>query len=441
VRDLNWLSQQLSQAYFNDRDAGPPASLYLAVRSAREALAADPDDARTQMLLAHAYHDLARQTRERARAREPGRGIPLPHVAAIRHTQIVSALHRVLKLGPTPEQEREAHRLLKIQYEGYAFWYQGRPLRLRDLEAQHFREFARCARALGPPPQESEDKFRAQLDQLDQEVQAMDREIKDRENEYEVKARRERATVLQRAHLALQLGLAAKALKILEEARPEDLSDSRFPGQEPGAMLQLHLLLVTGRLATVQENLEPKFATSLGVLQPPLSVPAYEWFHVLLAAGQGDYGAADGHLKTLLERAGHNPQWPEALIHLHVAGPVRARALPPDAAVLVGLMAGHSLLQEAPRAAGLAPFGLWFPGRQALLGNASDMTVAHLRQRTDLHAVRAWLALEAGDIEEARRQVDRALELARVGAGTTLLLPSRNLALLCRDLLDSGRRP
>jgi hypothetical protein len=442
VQDLNWLSQQLYQAYFNDRDAGPPASLYLAVRSAREALAADPDDARTQLLLAQAYHDLARQTRENVRAREPGRGIPLPHVAAIRHTQIVSALHRVLKLGPTLEQERDAHRLLGIQYQVYRFWYQGQPLRLVELEAQHLREYARCARALGQQPQESDDNFRARMDQLDKAVQAMDQEVKKREDDYEVKARRE--PVLQRAQIALQFGLAAKALKILEEARPEDLSDSRFPGQEPGAMLQLHLLLATGRLAKVQENLEPRFEAALGVLLPPLSVPAYEWFHVLLAAGQGDYGAADEHLKALLDRAAHRPNLPQVLRRYNI-GPAQRATVPPAVGPVVSLLVGHLLLQEAGLAAH-RPFQTWWcsPSWEALLV-ANAVTLDALTQEADLRTLRAWLALEGGDMEEARRQVGRALELTRVGNPkdgpvATMNLPSRNLALLCQDLLDSGRR-
>src|SRR5205823_2657035 len=81
--------------YFLPEDEGPADALFLAVRAARGAVAADPADINSYLLMGQSYLYLNHRTRERqwdANFRLLG---------LVRHLQAVTALEQALKLGPS----------------------------------------------------------------------------------------------------------------------------------------------------------------------------------------------------------------------------------------------------------------------------------------------------------------------------------------------------
>src|SRR5262249_37390134 len=96
-------AQQVLTGFLAQRDRGPPEALLLAVRAARRALAANPDDAGAFLLLGEAYLRLARQTKEQSWS------LRLPLLASTRRAQALTALRQAVLLRPDLDQ---AHALL-----------------------------------------------------------------------------------------------------------------------------------------------------------------------------------------------------------------------------------------------------------------------------------------------------------------------------------------
>src|SRR5262249_58792435 len=92
-------------------------------------------------------------------------------------------------------------------------------------------------------------------------------------------------TALSQARVAQGAGLPGKALQVRLGSSYEDF------GRE-GAVLQLQLLLHTGRVKEVREWMEPE--------QEAVLLPAnYRWLQAQLAAASGGYAQADGDLAVL----------------------------------------------------------------------------------------------------------------------------------------------
>src|SRR5207248_5557810 len=108
-----------------------PALPLLAVRAARRAVAANPEDANAWLRLGQAYLLLRNLTCERS-----GEGL-LPPLAQLRHVQVATALEQAVRLNPDHEA---AHRAL---YELYGQRY-------LDQALEHRREELRLSRRAGP---------------------------------------------------------------------------------------------------------------------------------------------------------------------------------------------------------------------------------------------------------------------------------------------------
>src|SRR5262249_48951986 len=151
------------------QDAGPPSSLYLGVRAARQAVRDNPDDPRSYLVLAEIYSRLARRTRERAR------GASLAHVGVVRQSQVTGSLRSLLALNPRPELAQRAPRLLAEAFE--------RP-EYHEMQVFHFREFVRLCKQLGAIPGTPPNHFREHLEFMESNLKTNERQLNNRRDQY-----------------------------------------------------------------------------------------------------------------------------------------------------------------------------------------------------------------------------------------------------------------
>jgi tetratricopeptide (TPR) repeat protein len=362
-----------------DPDAGlpSPSAALLAVRAAREAVAADPDDAAAQLRLGQAYFALSYATREH------GWADAFRPLAQLRHVQAAFALERAAALDP---DRPDARGLLVRSYTDR---------RMLDAALSHLKEQLRVART--DPAADARD--------LADFVAAFEADVQNRRNEFVLRAPGSAANPVGRARTALELGLARTALdEVLL------VSDAVQFGAD-GAKMELELLLMLGRTARLAEELESEGvragADRLGAFELPGSrrpglprvyrLPAYHWFRFLAAAGNGRYADAEAELAAVDDRLAER-----------VAG--RGRLTGRGVAFLTGIGAG---LAAAP--------GTW--PSQVLVGTDRDQLAraiadedrADTQVRADVKALAGLIAAERGDIDRAEALFRAALRLGAAG--------------------------
>jgi hypothetical protein len=352
-----------------EQDDMPPALLYLAVRAARRALAANPDDAHAYLVLGKSYIGLLYGTRERAW------GQRLPRLVELRRVQASQALNQAVALKP---DLAEAHLLLVGLYQEMGF---------RDLMLHHVQTYLKLTERTGaeardpaaagsasPPPR----PYELEADRLALAVAAA-------ENAYAERA--EKMRIYDRAMLAMERGLAGKARDLL-------LATDLAAFGQPGMVLELELLLRTGRAKDVREWTEPEQKGLLGAA-------AYHWLRARALAASGDYAEADGECTELVASArGSDPLGPRETVALLVAQAV------------LDQQTGTATL---PDLAWRAQRGFDFRRRLASV-------VYRLAQEADALVLRGLLALEAGDVDDAEVAFRLALlswrdEAAAAGGG------------------------
>ncbi len=366
------------EAYYRSQDAGPPAALFLALRAARRALAGNPDDAYAYWRLADAYGTLQGASRERGWSIEwsvDGQR-RLTYVGVIRQVQTVAALKSALLLAPNSVllHIRLGQTFLAAQYI--------------DLAVHHEREALRHLRAeLRRVPSA---ELREDAEAMEKQLKVHERQLKTRDDDYVVRAGA--MTVVERAKLANSMGLVDEALNRLLGSTGEVLGDE-------GARLQLHLLLMTGRLDQAQTNLKPELRGVLGYVAPlgTLEMPAYEWFLFLLSAANGDYDVADKALEDLGEyfrRRGRESFSRSVVQHvkttLFTSGPFPFGPPPVQASELLFLLG----LPFYPAEWRMTELSNHFLGRP---------------EESDMAVLRGLMALEKGDTAKARRHFTQAI--------------------------------
>jgi hypothetical protein len=258
----------------------------LAVRAARLALAANPNDFRAHVLIGRAYLGLM--------AGEGG----LAPLAMLRHVQIATALEQALKLNPDLEV---AHATLAQMY---------RQRNYLDLALDHLRAQLQLSRRAGPRPGEDGDDFNRRLRPLDLQVEELQREVQEAQNRFTVGAAPLGSQdPLGRARLALGLGLARVALDdVLLKSHVLDFGTA-------GAQLEIELLLVTGRAEEARAKLddeelkENRAVLGLHLLSGidsqgrplPYRLPAYDWLLTCCAAALGDHDVLADTLRDLFK--------------------------------------------------------------------------------------------------------------------------------------------
>ncbi len=356
------------QAHSLRQDDSPPGLPLLAIRAARRAIRANPDDARAYFVLAEAYlHQ--RNTAERAWYANPfASGAPFTLLEEVRKIQILCALNQALALRP---DLAEAHLHLHLMYAS---------MNCLDLAQQHLHDYIAALRAAGPRAGESPEEFAERLVQLEAEENARAAQLKQVLDSFEVNALNLPAGL--QADKANKKGLPGKALEILLGSDVTDFGAN-------GARLELDLFLKTGHLKEVREWLEPEHKDLLGR-------ELYYLVATQAAAAAGDYRSADRNLDELI----HPPLGPAALASIAVADMV---------------LSGSTRHQTIA-----APFvDHYFTQLKAEL---MPELGRQMGAEVDGAVLRGLLALESGDTDHAAQYLEEALahgpEVFYTGRGT-----------------------
>jgi hypothetical protein len=391
-------------------DFGPPDAIYLGIRAGRRAIAAKSDDATTYQYLARNYLTLTQETREGARAGAVG------YALVLRRAQIAVALRRALDCDPNLE---DAHGLSE-QFYGASFI---------DLAKDHAEKLQRLLL------QSADAKTRRQAEAMDKEIVKLGKIVAERQTSYELHVAGQ--PVLGKVKAALELGLGQKALDLLEKVDWNTFDDGD-PNKQLGVQKEMSLLLQTGHAEEVGKTLvenELKLKDSLGV-DPETGLPAYEWLRVQVAAVTGDYAVADHWLKAIQDKTRRAPRLFVTLQQLGLLGTEPAEVADLEPSALTALLAGQLILREAPAAAGAPWLRSRLPDVRSMLLATADAIAEPLDRQCDLDAVRGWLALEAGNIVDARERCNDSLRHASPGD-----LPYRGRPLTELDLewLDAAK--
>ncbi|MFL5242265.1 MAG: hypothetical protein ACJ8FY_09170 [Gemmataceae bacterium] len=388
VKGLNFASlssvdQQayaLQQDFAFHRDDTPPALLYLAVRAARRAIAANPDDAQAYLVLGECYVRLLKSTKERIWVQR------LPELLQLRRVQAAAAFYQAVSLKPGFAQ---AHLSLSRLYGEMGYL---------DLTLEHLGAYVKLTKEAGPPANVSLEQFRDQEAPFEEELNQLTKEVEKRENTHAVAA--VDMKVLERAFRAWHNGLAGKARDMLLK--------SDIAGFGPrGMALELELLLKTGRPRPILEWIGPEQEQSLGA-QP------YHWLRVQALSASGDYTLAKEECNLL------SP--PMESIREIMALTICQR-------LLGERLTGRSLADVYLRASNEPDFR----NRLARLAQT-------LKREADVTVLRGLLALEEGDIDEAEIAFRTALsywkDLPSAASGSGLDFNARTVAQACLNWLE-----
>jgi tetratricopeptide (TPR) repeat protein len=361
------------QAYQKQWDDGPPGSLFLAIRAARRAVQANPDDPRAHFLLGQAYLRITRATAERLVYSG------FPALDMLRRVQAITALKEAVRLKP---DFQAAHRELVGLYQ--------EKLQL-DQAWEHAQELLKYARAAGPLPTESRESFDDRIASLESGTQMLEKAVRDTRTKVEA-ASLNQSDILTRAMIAEANGLPGMARELLLAS-----SDAEFGRQ--GAAVELRLLLDNGQYRDVRRFMDDKIETGLGS----------DHFHQLrgfLAAAVGDYEDADEHFQKMVYS-----KVPDFNFRLKETIPPRQ---------LLAFMVGAYVLNSR---IGLEEQFSVFEKYSHVLGST-------LREQSDLMIFRGVLALEAGELQKAEHLFQEGLNLWSISRGDARTLAHHYLALL-----------
>ena len=258
-------------------DNGPPGSLLLAVRAARQAVAANPDDATSHATLAKAYDNLWYLQEGYWQAFQPQ--IPMTLSLEVRRSQFIVAAQQALALDLDAPTANAFHGQLYHVY---------RNLHYDDLAIEHLEEVIKHLQDAGSETPEAQ----AELDELEKVRAELQIALRSRHDEYLNHAQGKRLD--EQVRVALQAGLAKEALRLIEEVDSPDRTNEevRLRLFHPAAQL----LLRTGQIDKLRHNL-------LYSDQEESENPDRDWYIVLEAAATGDYTRAGQALDKIIDRS------------------------------------------------------------------------------------------------------------------------------------------
>jgi hypothetical protein len=410
---------QLHLMYFRSfapQGHGPPAALFIAIRVARQAVAGSPDDPRAYLLLAQAYDQLAHKTDLLALSAQ------VPELGMILRGQIAAAAAHVLRLQPPPLMARGAHGLMLRVCDDVNRQHKPEERLYRDVELRHLRGLVEAMKATGRQPDEPLVAFATKLHEAENDLAKLAPEVGKQSTRYRALA--EGKPLLERADIAWKLGLAEEALEVLQSASgPQDWMR---PGttQMLGREVLARILLETGEVEQLGDLIG---------LERAQSDEGLPWQHVSLQAALGDYARASAILEDAVVRLG--------------SGERGGRVAITRESIVRKL--GEVLEYEAIRAGGIVPYGaiLWRPPDSYRLKPIVGDPVPVLSKAavfdsitlgntlSNLHLLRAWLALEEGAIAEAKRGLNTADGLMPAPQHWPAFLRGQSLAEADRSVL------
>jgi hypothetical protein len=371
--------------------------LLLTVRAARRAVAINPEDSNAWLRLGQAYSLLCRATCEHS-----AQGM-LPLLARLRQLQSITALQQALRLDPELE---EAHHDLADLY---------RERKYLDMELEHRRQERQISERAGWRPGETAEEYADRLKLLTRDIANSEKTLHERRNNYTSGSRALVGEGVQKARLALNLGLT-------REAMDEILS---IPGERLGVIgikMELELLLELGRTEEARARLNEKdliaFKRNLGFddipspanaagtpLYPvPYRLPLYDWLRALQTAAVGDYARAEESLRTI-----HG-----GLAAAHDLTIQRLRALKKRDEVMIGGMFSGPLIYLPAAIAGMIDQD---DHERTDLQTGEGVVRA---QQADLLVLVGMLALEQGATGKARSVFTTALKLCEQPSGAAV---------------------
>jgi tetratricopeptide (TPR) repeat protein len=351
VRILHGFGFHYHSAFAESRDDSPVAVLYLAIRAARRAIAADPSDALAHAALGEAYLRLLRSTRERAWSRL------FSELVQLRRTQAAAALNRAIALDPN---------LAFAHFQLATLYYE---LGFLDLALDHNRAFLNSFRRHGAASRIEGSS--AIVEAAQQQLAQLAESVGERQSQFDRESAGMR--VLDRATLARDMGLAGKARDIL-------LASDISAFGAAGLALELELLLRTGRVLEVREWTSPEQEVALG--------PTYHWLRVQALAANGEYYLAQAECTRLA-----------------VEGSVVSESSP---RMVIAVLAGQTIL-DGGRVFRHAGQPAWDLFRHSAFRTQVSQLIAALRREADVIALRGLLSLEAGETDVAVADFRRAL--------------------------------
>jgi tetratricopeptide (TPR) repeat protein len=396
------LAVHIGHAPPNPLDLGqqPPALPLLTVRAARQALADNPDDANAYLQLGFAYLDLARRTPENTVLNL------LRPLAELRHIQIATALENYLKCDPDSPNSLRVHEELATLYEGRFPPYLNPPF--LDAALEHRRAALRLMRRIGPIPGEAADAFAHRLQEVEHNLQELERFISDRKNEFTLRSRNLGSEPYRKAELALRMGLARLTLE--EILMPSSIV---LLGGE-GTRLQVRLQLMLGQVDSIREQIRSEDwrtnKVNLGLLTLDVpgnstvsayQLPAYEWLLLCQTVADGDYEEAEANVKGQLRNLALIQRELQSRIARMLGREIALRASPQIVA--------QSMMQQA----------------------RLEMTALQQRfSETEVmfQVIAGMLALERGRPQEAKQAFHQARKLSRQGPGLLAQGPGASLA-------------
>jgi hypothetical protein len=339
------------------RDAGPVAAPLVAIRRARQAVAADPTDARIYALLAEAYAALAHL--EDHWANYQGDPRRLGRRYAVRQIQRMTALQTYLALKPEDPQVNEMVGRIFLQ------------MKLYDVALEHLQKAADFLGQVAPSAgttQELETLKKHKNDFL-RFVKNLQDEVNKRREDYEKAAAFGSKKGLEKCPLAMQRGLPNEAVDLLTKMNVEGLSPEEKKMRE---YLLVDLLLMLGRANYLEE----------GMIDPGQGE-----FRIFHAAARGNYADLDKIMEQAVKSFAEE----------------KTRALPRSALYAAELCVPGWLRADP---AALAIQAYYYLYRDQI----STRMIA--QPEAEIRTLRGVLALEGGATSEARGHFASALQTA-----------------------------
>ena len=405
------------------RDQGPPGALPLAVRAARNATVASPDDAEGHERLSRAYHALM-ELQEDYWVGRPDQVNATPIVdpykppirRQLRTAQIMMAMRDAITARPDVWQIRYMFAQQLFQFRYFDMGQEQMSLAKASLEGKKFATREEADRAKG-----TMDEINAQLAKVREYVKANMEDFDVLSVGQPDSLEKFKLAILDPKHpIKDNFGHdhpSPRGLMLLGENLLNEVTIDKLKGDADKAKFyaswRLYIWLSTGRPREAMAWLK----SNQSVLHKLLPAGGYEQFRAMAAGALGDYREADKYLGLAEKEAKKEMNLPsdEELIEtqkqkmnvLHAASAANVAALPgPD-----GIVGAVTRL-----ASGL---NMW--------GKISQEVTQHgpeKRYLADLRLLRGVLALEAGDTSAAATYFEGSLRIA----GNLVDFPDRRIA-------------